>query len=260
MKFATDLSATSRGVRTGHPFSPAQMFAGSDDGCWLDPSDPATLFEDAAGTVPASPGGRVGRIADKSGNGNHAVQAENVWARPSWQVDETGRFYLEFDGIDDVLNCTLAGLGNSTIAATLCCGYLAQGSVGYILNASGDSTGGDTRSFNLLYSSDNLVELRVGGSGGSNTNPVLPGTASCITATWDRTAPGGQVLWGRQAAGPMTLGTWSQDHPLRIGARLSGAFFAGRLYGLVARKSAMDPVTLQRLRNFMCRKTGVALP
>lgn len=258
MKFTTDLSTTSRGTQTGHPFSPARLFTGAEDGCWLDPSDPTTLFEDAAGTIPASIGGRVGRIVDKSGNGRDAVQTENAWARPFLRHDATGRPYLEFDGIDDVLTCDLSGLGNNTISATISCGFLALGSVGYILNASGDSTGGDTRSFNLLYSSDNLVELRVGGSGGSNTGAVLPNTPQCATATWDRAVAGGHVLWGRQAAIPITVGAWSQDHPLRIGARVSGAFFAGRVYGVVACKAGTDPAGLHRLRQFMCQKTGVA--
>ena len=41
---------------------------------WLDASDSATLFQDAALTVPAGAGDAVGGWADKSGNGYNATQ------------------------------------------------------------------------------------------------------------------------------------------------------------------------------------------
>lgn len=46
-----------------------------DNGAWFDPSDMSTLYQDAAGTVPVTAVGQpVGKILDKSGNGNHATQ------------------------------------------------------------------------------------------------------------------------------------------------------------------------------------------
>lgn len=41
---------------------------------WLDASDPASLFQDAAGSTPAGNGDPVGQWADKSGNGNNLTQ------------------------------------------------------------------------------------------------------------------------------------------------------------------------------------------
>lgn len=53
----------------------AALFAnGEDGGFWL-PADESTLFADSAGTTLAGDGDRVGQIADKSGNGRHAIQA-----------------------------------------------------------------------------------------------------------------------------------------------------------------------------------------
>jgi hypothetical protein len=54
-------------------FSPSALFANGEEGGWYDPSDLTTLFEED-GTTPASVDGPVGKILDKSGNGNHLLQ------------------------------------------------------------------------------------------------------------------------------------------------------------------------------------------
>ena len=51
-------------------------FAASEPGAWYDPSDMSTLFQDSAGTTPVTAVEQpVGRMLDKSGRGNHAIQA-----------------------------------------------------------------------------------------------------------------------------------------------------------------------------------------
>ncbi len=57
-------------------FNPRTLFAASEPGAWYDTSDMSTLFQDSAGTVPVTAVEQpVGRILDKSGRGNHAIQA-----------------------------------------------------------------------------------------------------------------------------------------------------------------------------------------
>lgn len=49
------------------PFSPSQLFSEGQQGAWYDPSDLATLFQDAAGTIPVtSDGDPVGLMLDRS--------------------------------------------------------------------------------------------------------------------------------------------------------------------------------------------------
>jgi hypothetical protein len=49
------------------PFTPAVLFAASEPGVWLDPSDLTTLFQDPAGTTPVTtPGQTVALALDKS--------------------------------------------------------------------------------------------------------------------------------------------------------------------------------------------------
>lgn len=53
-------------------FDPSTLFALGEKGGWYDPTDPSTLFQDSAGSVPITSASQpVGRIADKSGNGFH---------------------------------------------------------------------------------------------------------------------------------------------------------------------------------------------
>lgn len=61
------------------PFSPASLFAGGELGAWYDPSDFATLFQNSAGTTPVTAVEQpVGRVLDKSGNGNHVTQPDGI--------------------------------------------------------------------------------------------------------------------------------------------------------------------------------------
>lgn len=83
-------------------FTPAALFSSGEAGVWLEPSD-TTCFQDAAGTTPAGAGDPVGRITDLSGNGNHATQSTSA-SRPTLQQTADGLWYLDFDGVDDVIS------------------------------------------------------------------------------------------------------------------------------------------------------------
>lgn len=61
---------------------PSELFVNGEQGVWYDPSDLSTLFQDSAGTLPVTAMEQpVGLMLDKSGRGNHAVQATTT-ARP----------------------------------------------------------------------------------------------------------------------------------------------------------------------------------
>jgi len=95
----------------GDAFSPFALFANGEQGVWYDPSDLTpekvswalanpgftsaqflavfpghALFQDSAGTTPVTALGQsVGRVLDKSGKGNHAIQATSA-SRPTLQA------------------------------------------------------------------------------------------------------------------------------------------------------------------------------
>lgn len=83
-------------------WTPASLFTSSEKGFWIDPSDIDTLFQDAAGTIPVTTvGQQVGRILDKSGNGNHWVIDIDI-SRPTW-LQDGDNYYLNFDGVNDYM-------------------------------------------------------------------------------------------------------------------------------------------------------------
>lgn len=112
--------------RTG--FDPASLVTGGTAGLWIDPSDLASMFQDAAGTVPAAIDAPVGRVLDKSGRGNHATQSVAA-SRPMLRRDTDGRHSLEFDGVDDFLHHGFGVLGGD---ATLSCAAQRTGGTGVV--------------------------------------------------------------------------------------------------------------------------------
>ena len=62
----------------------ASMYQNGEQGAWYDPSDMSTLFQDSAGTTPVTAVEQpVGLMLDKSGRGNHALQATTT-KRPTY--------------------------------------------------------------------------------------------------------------------------------------------------------------------------------
>ena len=98
------------------PLSIADLFASSEQGAWYDPSDLSTLFQDSAGTTPVTASGQpVGKMLDKSGRANHAVQA--TAARRPIYTEGSGLAWLAFDGVDDAMEAP--GLGVTSSALTM---------------------------------------------------------------------------------------------------------------------------------------------
>ena len=96
------------GILFSGGFSPASLFAASQQGVWYEASDISTLFQDSAGTTPVTTAGQpVGLMLDKSGRANHAVQATAA-ARPTYQ---TGPARATLDKVDDRLSVTVPAGG-----------------------------------------------------------------------------------------------------------------------------------------------------
>ena len=107
---ATKLAAIRSAISSGSAFNPASLFAGGELGLWHDPSDIATLYQDSAGTTPVTAVAQpVGKENDKSGRGNHALQATS--AARSIYNSTSGVQYLTFDGVDDGLSTGAITLG-----------------------------------------------------------------------------------------------------------------------------------------------------
>lgn len=86
-------------------WTPAALFTGGVQGAWYDPSDLSSMWQDSAGTTPAAVGQPVGKILDKSGNGNHATMTTAA-NRPTLTQDGNGKYGLSFNGTNQTLTAS----------------------------------------------------------------------------------------------------------------------------------------------------------
>lgn len=242
------------------------LFAAGEQGLWLDPSDFSTMFQDSAGTTPVTATGQpVGLIRDKSGRGNHASQVTTT-NRPVLQQDAYGRYYLQFDGVDDFLATGSINF-SSTDKTTNITGVYRSDDTGRIVFELSANTNSNNGSFSFISGSNagftwghwargDAVVNSGQIAGVSNAAPDL----AVISATHD-IAGDRSRLWRNGAKG--TDGTADKgagnfgNYPLYIGARAGTSFFFnGRIYGLIVRGAASTAQQISNAEAWMNARTG----
>ena len=242
-------------------FSPSSLFASGEGGAWYDPSDLSTLWQDSARTTPVtSDGDPVGAIDDKSGNGNHALQAITD-ARPLYKTSG-GLHWLLFDGGIDVL--VTANLSS----------YIMNG--GGMLSAVMRST---------LDESIKGVFEEVEVATSSNRIVLYSDTRTAINRFCDYAAdgtdryidyPSKQGLTDRVAilnsdgtiatgySDGVSLGTLSSTSDfdsgtvLKLGIQTQGAGrFVGRMYGAIARDTVSSTDEVTSVNSYLSDKAGL---
>lgn len=247
--------------------NPAALFDAGQQGYWLDVSDLTTMFQDSAGTTPAVVGQPVGRINDKSGRGNHFTQATTA-AKPILRSDGVN-YYLEIDGVDDILLLTAAPL-YAAGSATIIIGARGVAQVNKYVFAEGNS--GDANPFygtpsdgntgtGFCASSRNNAAVAMLSS--VNTNSANGFNDSNRILTFDDSGTTGQTrvnrgAWTSQAyaRGATTLNRSSVGALARVTA---GNFFTGRFYGTIARAVKLSDRDLMTAENYIASKSGVTL-
>ena len=244
--------------------SPAVLFANSEPGVWLDPSDPVTVFSDTAGTTPAGVGDPVARIDDKSGNGNHATQP-TLAARPILR-EADGLRYLEFDGVDDYLQTPSITPGTDKVQVFAGVEKLSNpASRGTVVNFVDNGF----RSFSLEVPQPTVTTTRwlhAGVIALREIGHVLAvGERVLYTGLSDLAAPylalranGAQVAQNMSTTG----GGDFKDGPLGIGDHVApqGRRLHGRIYSLIARFGPnLDTATIESTELYVAARTGVQL-
>lgn len=233
---------------------PSKLFVGGRQGAWYDPSTLSTMFQDAAGTIPAAVGQPVMRINDMSGNGRHATQA-TAGNAPILRVDEGGRRYLDFVS-DDWLE---AAWSPTTYPLTLAAATLIvaedntagiisvnEGSAAYHSINAGAAAG---QAFASNRTTTNDIRLTKTGLTSMVAHTFISeDTASSISLYVDNETQVG--LAHSNAFGLPTkiiLGS----------ARTITPFFVGRIYGALA--ISYQPTTTERndLRAYLASKAGI---
>lgn len=243
------------------------LFANNEQGAWYDPSDLSTMYQDAAGTTPVTAVEQpVGLVLDKSGRGNHATQATSA-ARPVLKQDSGGRYYLNFDGVDDSLSTgsidftstdkmtVWAGVHKASDAATA---MLAE------LSADAGTTAGSWY-LTAPSAAGTYVYFSRGATAGATA--TASGFAAPVTSVLcaigdiaaDQCIVRVDGVQAASSAADQTAGNYT-SRPLYMGMRGGTSIpFNGRIYGLVIRGAASTASQIASGERFMASKSGVQL-
>ena len=242
---------------TGDPI--AKLFAGGEKGAWYDISDLSTLFQED-GTTPAAVGQEVGKILDKSGNGNHLVQTVAAEC-PVLQV-ENGRYYLDFEG-DEGLQTSANISFNSGDAITICAGVEKDIDATMVVAELSPNIGGNNGAFRLASITGGIWRYSSKGTNVINTNEtdypagsksVVVGLSDISDDTVKLRVDGVEEASSTSDQGTGPLG----DYKLNVGARNDAGSLEldGKLYGLVVRGVVSNAAELAALESYMARKAG----
>lgn len=248
-------------------YSPLSLFAKGEQGVWYDPSDLSTLFQDSAGTVPVTAAGQVvGMMKDKSGRGNHAIQA-TVGSKPILR-SAGNLWYLEFDGVDDFLVTTSVNF-TATDKMSVFAGLrkLSDAAVGIVLELSQNSNTQNGAFFLAAPGGvgDPNIAFRSNGTSVPQSSVVTVATPATVvvSALSDISAPS-QAIRVNGQIGPIIATTQGVgnygNYPMYI-ARRGGTTlpFKGYMYGLIVRGATTDASVVASNEKYMATKAGVTL-
>lgn len=242
----------------------AKLFANSEQGAWYDPSDLSTMFQED-GTTPAGVGDPVGKILDKSGNGNHLVQTTETKCPVLRQ--SSGLYYLDFDGSDDGLKTSSNIDFTGTDAMSVFAGArkAAEG-VNQNITELSNSIGSNTGAFRLFITTGGLWRSIMKGTTANtiSTSAVGNPNKSIFSVTADISDPSHSFRRNGSSVGSNTdsLGTGNfGDYILNMGSRSNGgsSVLDGDIYGLIILGRKATDNEIATVESYMARKSGVSI-
>jgi hypothetical protein len=251
-------------------FSPSPLFANGRQGCWLDPSDLSTMFQDAAGTIPCAVDAVVGLIRDKSGRGHDASQSTD--SRKPILRSSAGRYRLAFDGSNDFLVTNSIDMSASdALTVWLAIEKLSDAAAGVVMELSTNtSSGSNLGSFYVAAPEDTGASgnFSFKSRGSIDPTPVKSGTvlspAKRVITAIGRISTDTQIM----RVNGVQAGTSSSDqgtgnygsYPLFIGARSGPNLpFNGDFYGGILLSGVAAAVTISQTEAWLASKCGESL-
>jgi len=251
-----------RAVMGSRGFSPSALFANGEEGGWYDPSDLTTLFEED-GTTPASVDGPVGKILDKSGNGNHLIQTTETKC-PTLRL-ASGLYYLEFDGIDDGLQAAAIDF-TGTDSMSVFTGARKEADEVAVLAELSANLGNNTGTFRQASINGDIWRYSSKGTSVSNANasPYVPPITSVVTGLSDISSSTNilRIDGSQEASAGASQGTGNYgNHVLNVGARnnAAGLQLDGRIYGMIVRGVLSNANEIASTEKYIASKTGVSI-
>jgi len=244
-----------------HGFSPASLFEGGIAGAWYDPSDLSTLFQDSAGTTPVTASGQpVGKMLDKSGNGNHATQA--ISAKRPIYTEGSGLAWLAFDGVGDFMAVAdVSGMRQSIMTFFIGVDPLS-------LSSREDwFASGNARSFstnNYIFGNSASAFQQFGRTPATivTQGSMTANTKVIVSARSDGTNINSRINGVAQTTAALTLGT-NDTSGFTLGSSKSGVRSSNHakmnMYGLIVRGSTSSAAEIASTEDYLAAKSGVTL-
>lgn len=247
-------------------FTPASLFTNNGPGAWYDPSDLSSLAQNSDGTGSVSENDIIKYVGDKSGNGNHATQSNGSKA-PVLRKDANGKYYLEFDGTDDVLEVPAIDFtGSGQLSAFAAAQSTANdafriiyesepnifvGAGNTLLSQPGS---GSSEGFELTFNDDGAFKgARKDAGYPSGTTYIVTGRTDLVSEVSLLRIDGSQVVSDN---GPYTISSFS-NKAAGLGGRKSGLrHWSGFIYGFVIIGSFVDP---EDTESFLADKAGITI-
>lgn len=229
----------------GSTFDPTTLFSSSETGHIWDISNLDSLFQERTSqTTSAGVGDPVGSIVDQSGNSEHWSAISDA-GRPVLR-ESSGRYYLEFDNVDDY---------SANISIT----FSASNSLVVGLNPLTDNRYYVSRGQNILYY---LLRAGDGQTFYSGSQAVGSPNYRLNAASW--TPTNGDVIHDALTNQPnvltiesLDLSAWTRYYT--PGQSGSNFLFGGYWYGEVMLGRAFAGDERANLEGWMATKTGASL-
>jgi hypothetical protein len=251
-------------------FSPLSLFAAGEQGAWYDPSDFSTLFQDSAGTTPVTAVGQpVGKILDKSGRGNHQIQATTT-SRFTVQQDGSGFFYFNVDGVDDSSSSAATVNLSATSQLQFWAGVRKNSDASAGILAELTTSAANAGSFGVQApNSAGNYRFEVDGSvvTGRNATTYTAPISNVLSCAFDTGAGVNLNILPRidgvvpTLSSSVSSGTGNLSNAtLYIGARAgAGIFFSGRIYQMIIRGVLCTAAEISNCERYIGSKMGIAL-
>lgn len=244
-------------------FSPASLFAAGEKGAWYDPFDFSTMFQDSAGTIPVTDVEQpVGRINDKSGQGNHATQSADL-SRPILRRTTSGLYHLAFNGSNNFLVTPPLNLSATAQVSTVA-GIQKSTDTAGIISEGGASINIGSGKFSLRTDASPDFSFISRGSINSSTSSVstyaipatvvLTGLGDIVNDLSTLRINGAQVSQSTTDQGTGT--TYNGSNIYYIGMRAgTSVALNGRIYGLIILNRSFTAEELANTESWMNART-----
>jgi len=252
-------------------WEPINLFANSEQGAWYDPSDLSTVFQQdgTTATIPWTSGdildvNRVGKLVDKSGNGNDLFQTTLSKCAVLKYVG--GLYYLEFDGIDDGYQTASTVDFTGTNSVSVFTGARKEADASEIVVELSSNVGSNTGAFKVGPVGGDVWRWTTRGNLTVNANAsgYVPPVTSVVTGLSDSATDysairvdGVEEQVKTNDQGTIGYG----DYELNVGAKnnASGSFLEGRIYSLVVRGVLSNASDIAEAEAYVAAKTGVTI-